>query len=102
MAVLEDGPPLRCRVLLDADDELTLAHVAGGGSISVTATSVLTLRSMQLKGHAIGPEVPTPDDELRAASYLEEFFGHVHDTDDVAWEVFEAIVPSGHVACVFE
>ena len=102
MAILEDGPSIRCRVLLDADDELTLAHVAGGGSISVTATSVLTLRSMQLKGRAIGPEVPTPDDERRAAGYLDAFFGHVHETDGVPWEVFEAILPSGHVACVFD
>ena len=102
LAVLEGGLPVRCRVLLDADDERTLANVAGGGSISVTATSVLTLRSMQLKGRAVGPEVPTPDDERRAASYLEEFFGHVHEVDGVAWEVFESILPSGHVACVFE
>ena len=102
MAVLEAGPPARCRLLLDADDERTLAHVAGGGRIAVTATSVLTLRSMQLKGRSVGPEVATPEDEVRAARYVEEFFGHVHEVDGVAWDVFEAILPSGHVACVFE
>ena len=102
MAILEAGPPARCRVLLDADDELCLAHVAGGGSISVTATSVMTLRSMQLKGRALGAEVITAEDEARAAGYIDEFFGHVHEVDGVAWEVFEAILPSGYVACVFE
>ena len=102
MAVLDGGPPARCRVLLDADDEKTLAHVAGGGSISVTATSVVTLRSMQLKGQAIGVEVVTAEDEARAAAYIEEFYGHVHEVDGVAWEVFEAILPSGYVGCLFE
>ena len=102
MAILEVGRPARCRVLLDADDELSVAHVAGGGNIAVTATSVLTLRSMQLKGQAIGVEVVTAEDEARAAAYIEEFYGLVHEVDDVAWEVFAAILPSGYVGCVFE
>ena len=102
MAVLEAGAPARCRVLVDADDELCVANLAGGGSIAVTATSVLTLRSMQLKGQAVGVEVVTADDDARAAAYIEEFFGHVHAVDDVAWEVFEAILPSGYVGCVFD
>ena len=102
MAVSDVGPPARCRLLIDADDQRTIAHLSGGGAIAVTATSVFTLQSIQLKGRALGPEVLTADDEARAARYIEQFYRDVHEMDGVAWEVFERIVPSGYVACVFE
>ena len=102
MAVVDAGPPARCRLLLDADDERSVAHLAAGGAVAVTATSVTTLRSIQLKGRSIGPEVPTADDEATAARYLEQFFGDVHATDGVDWDVFERLVPSRHVACPIE
>jgi hypothetical protein len=68
----------------------------------VTATSVTTLRSMQLKGRALGPEVATADDEAAATRYFARFFEDVHETDGVAWEVFSTMIPSGYVACLVE
>jgi hypothetical protein len=102
MAVVDPGPPARCRLLLDADDERSLANAASGGAIAVTATSVTTLRSMQLKGRSIGPEVLSVDDEARAARYIEHFFADVHAMDRVEWEVFDRMTPLGYVAVVFE
>jgi hypothetical protein len=102
LEVLEAGPPARCRLLLDSDDERSIAHVVEGGAISVTATDVMTLRSIQLKGRAIGPEVLTPEDVARGTRYVEAFFTDVHAVDDVPWELFERFMPHGYVVCAFE
>ena len=102
LSVLETGPPARLRLLLDADDERSVAHAAAGGAIAVTATSVTTLRSMQLKGPSIGIEVATVDDEARAARFIDDFFADVHATDGVEWDVFERMAPTGYVAFVLE
>ena len=102
MDVLDLGPPARTRLLLDADDERTIAHVAEGGAMAVTATNVLTLRSTQLKGRAMRPEVAMPEDDARAERYIEQFHADVHATDRVPWEQFQQILPAGYVACTFE
>ena len=102
LSVLDVGPPARLRLLLDADDERSVAHAAARGAISVTATSVMTLRSMQLKGRSTGTEIATVDDEARAARFIEHFFADVHETDRVEWEVFDRMTPAGYVAVVFE
>ena len=100
--VLELGPPARLRLLLDADDEGTIAHVADGAAIAVTATNVRTLRSIQLKGRALGTQELTPGDEARRDRYIEEFFADVAAVDGVPWERFEHFMPSGVVVCTFE
>ena len=100
--VLDPGPPARLRLLLEATDERSIAHVAAGRTIAITATSVTTLRSIQLKGRALGAEVASPEDQARAARYIEEFFADVHATDDVPWERFERFVPTAFVPCTLE
>ncbi len=100
LSVLDVGPPARLRLLLDADDERSVAHAAAGGAIAITATSVRTLRSMQLKGRSVGAEVATVDDDARAARFIEQFFADVHATDGVEWEVFDRMTPTGFVAVV--
>jgi hypothetical protein len=102
LTLVDLGPPARGRLLLDTDDERMLANVASGTAIAVTATSVTTLRSMQLKGRALGPEVASADDDAAATRYFERFFDDVHETDGVAWEVFRTMIPSGYVACLVE
>ena len=100
--VLDAGTPARVRLLIDVDDDRTIAHVAAGSAIAVTATDVRTLRSIQLKGRSIAPEVLTAEDEARAGRYVESFFADVHAIDNVRWELFEHFMPSGYVACTFE
>jgi len=102
MAVLDVGPPALVRLLLDSDDERTIAHVLDGRAIAVTATDVMTLRSIQLKGRALSPEVLSPEDVARGTRYVEAFFADVHAADKVPWERFERFMPDGYVACTFE
>jgi len=98
--VLEPGPPALVRLLLDADDEQTLAHVAGGGAIAITAANVLTLRSLQLKGRALGLDATTPVDPDRVDRYVRAFHADVEVTDRVPWETFAAFFPESYVACL--
>ena len=100
--VLEVGPPAHLRLLLDADDEGTIANVVDGAAIAVTATNVRTLRSIQLKGRALGPEVLTPAVEARGERYVEAFFADVEAVDGVPWDRFEHFMPSGIVVCTLE
>jgi hypothetical protein len=96
----EDQPSLR--VLLDVDDVTTVEHAAAGGAIAITATSVRTLRSVQLKGRTLGLEVATHDDGERAQRYIDEFFTDIRETDGTDIDVIGRLVPAGYVACTVE
>ncbi len=100
--VTSAGDPTRVRVLLDVDDTTGLEHAAAGGAIAVTAASVRTLRSVQLKGRSLGLEPATPDDAARAQRYLDELFTDVHETDGTALAVLARFAPRGVVACAVE
>jgi hypothetical protein len=98
--VVELGPPALVRLVLDADDERTLEHVAGGGAIAITAANVLTLRSLQLKGRAEGLDAANPVDQERVDRYLRQFHHDVETTDRVTWETFQTFFPASYVGCV--
>jgi hypothetical protein len=102
LEILDGDPEPRFRLLLDVEDERTLEHLSDGGAIAVTATSVLTLRSIQLKGRASDPEATTPDDHRRARRYIDQFFADAHMVDQTPWNRFEAFLPAGYVACTVE
>lgn len=93
--------PLRVRVLLDVEDVATVEHAAAGGAIAVTATSVRTLHSVQLKGRATSVEVEAGDAD-RAARYIAEFFHDIQDTDGTASDLLDRFVPIGYVGCTVE
>ena len=96
------GAPARLRLLLDADDERTLEHVRAGGAIAITAANVLTLRSIQLKGRALGSDGDIPDDPGRVERYVREFHADVHATDHVTWELFQQFFPASCIACLVD
>jgi len=100
--VLEVGPPARVRLLLDAEDERTLEHVAAGGAIAITAANVLTLRSMQLKGRSQGLDGAASTDRARVDRYVREFHADVEATDHVTWELFQQFFPVDCVACLVD
>ena len=99
--VLGDAPP-RVRLLLDAGDEVALDHAAAGGRLAVTAASVRTLRSTQLKGVSLGLEASTPEVAERAKRYVEQFFTDIRDTDGTDRSVLERLVPAGYVSCAIQ
>jgi hypothetical protein len=97
--VLDGG---RLRLLLDASDEGTIANVAAGRAIAVTAADVRTLRSMQLKGRALGIEETTDADRERWGRYLDAFFTDLRETDGTPRELTDRFAPDDVVACTIE
>jgi preprotein translocase subunit SecD len=87
------------RLLLDADDEQTIANVADTGSIAITAADVRTLHSVQLKGSVLASRAADPAEVARARRYSDDFFLDIHETDGTTYEVLERMVPSRFVAC---
>jgi hypothetical protein len=96
-----DGPsgPVRARLLIGTDDGHGLEHVVAGGAIAVTATSVRTLRSVQMKGRVDTVEPATDDDRARAARFADEFFTDIVETDHTPRGLVERMEPSDYVAC---
>jgi hypothetical protein len=92
----------RVRLLLDASDEGTIANVAAGRAIAVTAADVRTLRSMQLKGRALGLDETTAADRERWDRYREEFFTDILETDGTPRELTDRFAPDDVVACTIE
>jgi hypothetical protein len=93
LEVLSDQP-LTVRLLVDGRDEVTLANLAAGGAVAVTATSVRTLVSTQLKGHSEGLEVATELDAERVDRYCAAFFGDIEETDGTPRSTVERLRPA--------
>ena len=101
--VLENGPTtVRLRLLLSLDDPRGLEHVRPGDAVAVTATSVRTLRSRQLKGTVRAIEPGDAADTERMAAYCEAFFGDIVATDAPPPELPERLRPTGVVAWVVD
>jgi hypothetical protein len=101
IGVLSEDPPL-VRLLVDADDDATLAQLAGGCTIAITAASVRTLESVQLKGHGRGVEPGTPEDQVRTDQYVEAFFRDIEDTDGTERRLLLRIRPDRVAACTVD
>jgi hypothetical protein len=87
------------RLLLAADDAVTIGLAAAGGALAVTAADVRTLRSVQLKGQAVGVEPAATDDTARAARYCDAFFTDIEETDGTPRAQCDRLMPAGYVAC---
>jgi hypothetical protein len=94
-----DGPALRVQVVLDAGDERALRALAATGAVSVTATDVRTLRSIQLKGRAEPVVAATEDDIALARRYCDDFFEAINEADGIDQALLERLVPAAYVTC---
>lgn len=94
------------RLLLDADDVVTLANlerVGGhGGRIAITGADVRTLRSFQLKGRVLAIEAVTDADHEKADRYCDDFFTDILVTDGTPRVLTERLRPARFVACTVE
>jgi hypothetical protein len=87
------------RLLLDADDVAALGGPAPGDRIAVTATSVPTLRSVQMKGRltAIGPADATDLERMRV--FLDAMYGDIAAADGFPRALLERWQPAEVVVC---
>ena len=92
----------RLRVVCDADDAPTLANLAEGAAVAVTAASVRTLHSIQMKGRSAGLDEATDGDVAVSARYCEQFIVDVHETDGVPEERIRRLIPTRLAAWHFE
>ena len=102
---LPDDPGARppvARLLLDAADMTACASLGVGAAIAITATSVPTLRSVQLKGRVREVAGASDDDRARAARYCTMFEDDVVATDGVDPEVFRHIIPDDYCVRVVD
>ncbi len=90
------------RLLLDASDTTACTSLGTGTAISITATSVPTLRSVQLKGRVREVIDAGDHDRARAARYCAMFEDDVVATDGVDREVFRHIVPDAYCVRVVD
>lgn len=97
-SVVLQGPD-RVRVLLAANAERTLGHLADGGRMALTATHFVTLVSWQLKGRAARVEPATAVDQIRFDAFCAECVRILHLADGTAEEVVRRLIPPGIVAC---
>lgn len=94
--------PGRVRLLLDADDAVTVRNLIAGAPIAVTAASIRTLASVQFKGRVTSAEPATSDDLARAESYCAAMFTDIHETDFTPMELLEELRPTQLSACTVE
>jgi hypothetical protein len=95
-----DGGALRIRLVVDADDAPALDQLAPARRVAVTGADVRTLRSAQVKGRIVEAEPATADDEQLAATYCDDFFDAVVQTDGADRRLLERLVPSRYGAWV--
>jgi hypothetical protein len=90
------------RVLVQTDDTLTLENIRAGAAVAVTATSVPTFRSVQLKGRGHSVEEPTPQDRERQTDYTRQLVEDIRVTDGHAVDVLERWGRREAVPCLIE
>ncbi len=93
-------PPDRLRLMLDAEEDATLAHLRDSGRIAVTGCDVPTLRSVQVKGRVELVEPPTALDLALQERCTDRFFRDVEDTDQTPRHLLDRMLPREFVACV--
>lgn len=96
-----DGPEVRCRIrfFMGDDDHVVLERVAAAAPVAITGADVLTLRSVQLKGRAIGVESATDEDRTRSAAYFDAFASDIERADGQPKHLLGRLVPPDIAVC---
>lgn len=98
--VADTGDEAEIRLLLDADDDRTLASLSAGGAIAVTGADVRTNHSTQCKGRALTVEPATDADRERAGRFCDEFIQSIHEVDGTPTELLARMIPRRYAACI--
>ena len=103
LTVLSDGT--RARILLGGEELGRLGYPPGGEistMVAVTGSSVLTLRSIQLKGPITATRLMDDDDADRLRSYCNDFFDDVAAVDSFPRHLMERMIPPAMCTCEFD
>jgi len=92
----------RVRLLVEADDHITVANIRGRGAVAITATNVMTFGSMQLKGRGLGIEQPTAEDTAKRDQYTHDFLDDVHAANSYPMDVMERWAGRRIIAALIE
>ena len=85
--------PMRVRVLLDAHEAGTIENLEAGASVAVTATSVPTFHSVQLKGTSRGVTETADGDAERFSGYTQAFYADIEAADRTPRQLVERLSP---------
>jgi hypothetical protein len=88
------------RLLLEADDAVTVANVYAARSIAVTVTNVANFHSIQLKGRPVSVEVRTSEDEAKQIQYTTDFLADVHEANAYPIDLMERWADRPVVPCL--
>lgn len=92
-----DPDTKRVRIVLGADDPVTVQNLANG-PVALTGADVRTFDSVQFKGHVVAVEPPTSDDVAHVREHVDRFFAAVHATDGNPIELLRRMLPHEMVA----
>jgi hypothetical protein len=98
-AVVAPGREDRLRVVMSADDPVSVANLATG-RVAVTIADVRTFRSVQMKGTVASTGAPTASDLEQMRIQSDSFLTAVHETDGNPMEALRRILP--HEVVAFE
>jgi hypothetical protein len=98
-AVVTPGREDRLRVVMSADDPVSVANLATG-RVAVTIADVRTFRSLQMKGAVASTGAPTAADLEQMRIQADTFLTAVHETDGNPLESLRRILP--HEVVAFE
>jgi hypothetical protein len=90
------------RVLVEDDDPVTMKNIRDDGRIAVTATSVSTHRSVQLKGRVVTTEEPTADDDVVRRRYTDLLVADIIDVHRYSPAILTRWARSQVVACTID
>lgn len=96
----QDDAPLRVRFLVDANNAVAVELLGSGCAVAVTAADVKTLRSLQMKGHALEVQPATDEDRAMWQHYSEQFFDDIEESDRTPRALLERFSPVDVVAGV--
>lgn len=88
-----DHDERRVRIVVGADDPVTVANLEAGAPVALNGADVRTFRSVQLKGRVDSVAAATAEDLHLAGVQSDQFLLSVHETDGNPIEQLRRILP---------
>lgn len=90
------------RLLLNANDTITVGNLQPGAAVAICTADVETLHSLQLKGRVLAVEPANAVDVAKREQYTADFTGDIHRTDGDPLELLLRWASCPITACVVE